>query len=270
MENNKQVWVFTSDTHAPVSLDKIPSGDVLVHAGDLQSEGDKEEFKQCLSWLRYQKHTHKFLIPGNHDFYLDQFPGPALQTCRSAGVMVLGMPNNAAYEKRTLENGLVIGGMPLVMGLENRWAFGESSYAYANPERYGFYQGIDFKEHFKNAIVRQVQALIKECDVIVTHAPLFGCLDQDGSGVHKGNTWFKEALDSVADRRVQLWVHGHMHESVGYETLYGRLEDQSKPPLQICNVAMCNRSNEHAYRPTVFDWSPDSGFACRVKPGSGF
>ncbi|KAI0976278.1 Metallo-dependent phosphatase [Xylaria arbuscula] len=61
--------VCISDTHN--SQCPIPTGDILIHAGDLTQSGSFEELRATISWLNQQPHQYKFVIAGNHDILLD-------------------------------------------------------------------------------------------------------------------------------------------------------------------------------------------------------
>lgn len=62
--------VCISDTH---SLDPgpIPSGDILIHSGDITAHGTPAELQTAINHLSTLPHPHKFIIAGNHDTYLD-------------------------------------------------------------------------------------------------------------------------------------------------------------------------------------------------------
>lgn len=62
--------VCISDTH---SLDPgaIPSGDILIHAGDITAHGTPAELQSAIDQLATLPHPYKFLIAGNHDTWLD-------------------------------------------------------------------------------------------------------------------------------------------------------------------------------------------------------
>lgn len=62
--------VCISDTHTqkPSSL---PSGDVLVHAGDLTNDGTVAEIQDQVDWIASLSFEHKIVIAGNHDSYFD-------------------------------------------------------------------------------------------------------------------------------------------------------------------------------------------------------
>ncbi|KAI8714035.1 Metallophos domain-containing protein [Fusarium sp. LHS14.1] len=62
--------VSISDTHNTRPI--LPSGDFLIHAGDLTETGSFDEVQAELKWLPDQPHTYKVLIAGNHDVLLDE------------------------------------------------------------------------------------------------------------------------------------------------------------------------------------------------------
>ncbi|MCJ1392000.1 hypothetical protein MMC18_004867 [Xylographa bjoerkii] len=61
--------VCISDTHTQKL--PVPSGDVLIHAGDLTNAGTTLEIQTQIDWLKSLPHTQKIAIAGNHDSYLD-------------------------------------------------------------------------------------------------------------------------------------------------------------------------------------------------------
>ncbi|KAK8037764.1 Metallo-dependent phosphatase [Apiospora marii] len=64
--------VCISDTHnANARCGPLPTGDLLVHAGDLTQSGTLAELQAAVAWLRAQPHRHKIVVAGNHDLLLD-------------------------------------------------------------------------------------------------------------------------------------------------------------------------------------------------------
>lgn len=61
--------ICISDTHT--NTPHIPSGDVLIHAGDLTNAGTVEEIQAQINWLNSLPHREKIIIAGNHDSYFD-------------------------------------------------------------------------------------------------------------------------------------------------------------------------------------------------------
>ncbi|KAM0721260.1 hypothetical protein Q7P37_003548 [Cladosporium fusiforme] len=62
--------VCISDTHS-LNPGSIPSGDILIHAGDITAHGTPAELQAAIDTLSALPHPHKFIIAGNHDTYLD-------------------------------------------------------------------------------------------------------------------------------------------------------------------------------------------------------
>ena len=73
MSYRKIRMVCISDTHnaSPGEGYTPPSGDILIHAGDLTNNGQPSELRKALAWLQEADYEHKLLIAGNHDLTLD-------------------------------------------------------------------------------------------------------------------------------------------------------------------------------------------------------
>jgi Icc-related predicted phosphoesterase len=213
--------VATSDTHYVVDVKKwIPDGDVFIHAGDLMRTGYPSDFEDQLDWLNELPHAIKLYVPGNHDFHLQVYPGPALQQLRKVGVTVLGLPGNENYETYTLPNGKRVLGLPYVTGLP-RWAFDVTD--------------------------EQLQAVLNnhydEIDIVVSHMPPRYTCDKVGE-YWVGNAAYAEFAEGRYHHPIKHWIFGHIHEG------YGTIE---KLGTMYYNVAMCDRSYTHANYPMVID-----------------
>lgn len=60
--------VCISDTHN--SQPDIPTGEILIHAGDLTQSGTLRELQTALDWLNSLPHRKKVVVAGNHDSLL--------------------------------------------------------------------------------------------------------------------------------------------------------------------------------------------------------
>ncbi|PHH76820.1 hypothetical protein CDD80_1198 [Ophiocordyceps camponoti-rufipedis] len=61
--------VCISDTHDRSV--HVPTGDVLVHAGDLSTNGTASDIQAQLDWIRTLPHAVKIVVAGNHDRFFD-------------------------------------------------------------------------------------------------------------------------------------------------------------------------------------------------------
>lgn len=179
--------VCTSDTHFAFSADKIPDGDVFIHAGDLMYTGYFDEWHSRVESLAALPHKVKLFVPGNHDLHVQNYTGPANQDLRKAGVRMLGThPNHMAYK---LENGKVVLGLPFVTNLPG-WAY--------------------------NRTEEELEAMVPylpRADMVVSHSPPAGILD-NGYGA-------KAWLMYLMNQRPEHWLVGHIHESYGEDARRG-------------------------------------------------
>lgn len=60
-----------SDTHGKHEELKLKSGDILIHAGDIEARTQNDLVKFC-DWFDKQDYKYKIFIGGNHDFYLQK------------------------------------------------------------------------------------------------------------------------------------------------------------------------------------------------------
>lgn len=210
--------VATSDTHHTVDISTIPDGDVFVHAGDLMRTGYINDWYTQLEWLSQLPHKIKLFVPGNHDFHLQVYPGPALQELRNIGVWVIGLPGNTNYNYYNLPNGMSLLGLPYVTNLP-RWAF--------NIEE------TDLEKHL---------SMIGRHDIVVSHAPAQFHLDFI-NGKHVG---IKAYADYAKKHNPLHWICGHIHEG------YGNVQYDYDSTM-FHNVAMCDRDYIHTNPPLVLD-----------------
>lgn len=77
-----------SDTHCRLRKITIPSGDILIHAGDLTFDGSIEQTSQELRELgRYRSQFKEILlVEGNHDWLGVRMPELMDQMCKDNGI----------------------------------------------------------------------------------------------------------------------------------------------------------------------------------------
>src|SRR5690606_12635911 len=107
--------IALSDTHGKHRKIEIPDGDILIHAGDISSRGEKNEVVDFLDWFESQRHQHKIFIPGNHDFFFEVESLSEINSLIPEGVTYL---NDSGVEI----GGVRIWGSPITPWFNN-WAF---------------------------------------------------------------------------------------------------------------------------------------------------
>ncbi len=201
--------VCISDTHSfHVGL-KIPEGDVLIHAGDVSEQGYPGEVSDFLSWFSSLPHPHKIFIAGNHDWLFERE-----QEFASALV-----PNRITYlqDSGCEIEGLKIWGSPVTPTFHD-WAF--------NRDR-----GKPIRKHWR--------LVPTGTDILITHGPAWGVLDQN---VHCNPQGCADLLKRLEEVRPRLHVCGHIHASYG-TTQLGK--------TRMVNAAICNEAYRPVNKPVV-------------------
>lgn len=179
--------VCISDTHGMLDRVSLPPGDVLVHAGDLTSQGTIGEvtrFVQHLAKWR-SRYRHVVVIAGNHDrCFENQHRELAEGVLRDAGIIYL-MDSGVELD------GVRFYGSPWQPRFGS-WAFNVTR----GPE-------IDAKW-------LQIPSAV---DVLVTHGPPYGILDTTYRGTGVGCASLRQHVLT----RIRPLIHafGHIHEAYG-------------------------------------------------------
>ncbi len=64
----EQSIVAISDTHGRHRDLDIPLCDILIHCGDICTDGDENQIIDFFKWFSAQPATHKLFVSGNHDY----------------------------------------------------------------------------------------------------------------------------------------------------------------------------------------------------------
>lgn len=214
--------VVTSDTHFIFSPDKIPDGDVFVHCGDLMYTGYPSEWNGVVASLAALPHKIKLLVPGNHDFHIQNYNGIArAELRRRANVMLLD-----EHRPEIEIDGIRFLACPFMEGLPG-WAYNRS------------------QEEIEEWLNKRVAP-----DIMLTHSPIYNVLDacnpehavhykQEHVGSIGMHRWYQQQ-----HRPPKHWFHGHIHES------YGSIQEGE---CWFHNVAMCDRQYKQVNKPYVLE-----------------
>jgi len=176
--------VITSDTHGREDLIRsLPEGDVFVHAGDLMNSGlYPEEIISFSRWLGKLPIERRVVCGGNHDRLFQNMPEFARKYL-----------TNATYLENTgvKIDGVSFWGSPYTPEFLN-WAF----------------------MYPRGGAARQYWDQIPyDLDVLITHGPPFGILDQTEEGSpHLG---CEELLRAVEEKKPKVHIFGHIHGGAG-------------------------------------------------------
>lgn len=176
--------VVISDTHGLHDrIDSLPDGDILIHAGDfMNSELDLKEILSFNQWLGEQPFKQRIVCAGNHNRAFENMPEIAR-----------GLLTNAIY----LENdGITIDGV----------SFWGSPYT---PE----FMNWAFMYPRGGTAKRYWDLIPNGLDVLITHGPPHGILDQAAPGLeHLGCGELRKAVDA---KKPRIHIFGHIHGGAG-------------------------------------------------------
>ena len=176
-------FVTISDSHGYHKHLKLPSGDALIHAGDISMRGDELSIINFLSWFSNQNYQYKILIAGNHDFYFERASSKEIKKMIPDDVIYL---NNSS----TTINNIKIWGSPITPWFFD-WAFNR-------------YRGEQLKKYW--------DLIPEDTDIIITHGPVLGILDSTTKAEHVG---CEDLLNRVNKIKPLVHVCGHIHEAYG-------------------------------------------------------
>lgn len=208
--------VCISDTHGDHEGLELPAGDVLIHAGDITSHGREQETRDFFQWLGSRRFDTVICVAGNHDTFVEAEPKLAEQFASDNKVNLL---NDSALEV----GGVSFWGSPITPRFHD-WSFMRDP-------------GAPIEAHWNQ--------IPETTDVLITHGPPFGILDQverpDGQQEHTG---CPSLLTRVQGLSLKLHIFGHIHECHGSLRQHG---------VAFHNVCTMNQFYRRAYSPVVID-----------------
>lgn len=206
---------FLSDTHS--KHNHVPSsffdgGDVLIHSGDISSQGYEYEVRSFLKWFdSIPDYRHKIFIAGNHDWLFERHEKVAKS--------ILSEFPNITYlqDSYVVIDGVKIYGTPWQPEFFN-WAF--------NLPRHG-----EKLQHVWSKIP-------DDTDVLITHGPAHGYVDRViGRTDHLGCELLIKRIQEV---NPLIHVSGHIHSGNG-------VADNGR--TTFINASILNESYRVEYRP---------------------
>lgn len=198
--------VCISDTHTQEPTSAIPSGDVLIHAGDMGNVGNAEEVQKQINWLNSLPHPHKLVVAGNHDTFLDprsRYKSDEGKSVDWGEIKYLQHSSTTITFPDHSNRKLTFYGAPQIP-------------ACGGPE---------FAFQYERGVDAWTETIPKDIDVLITHTPPKFHLDLGGLGCEflLSETW-----------RVKPRVHifGHVHCGYGRENIFW--DEGQKAYEKIC------------------------------------
>ena len=172
-----------SDTHMRHRNVRIPDGDILIFAGDMavcRTIQDVAGFNEFLSGF---PHPHKILIGGNHDHLLAESPELGRKLLKDVHYL---------QDEELIIEGIKFYGSP--------W---QPTFNTAACDAFALPRG--------DAMRRKWQLIPDDTDVLITHVPPCGIMDEDG-GISHGCSDLLQTVQRISPR---FHIFGHIHNYYG-------------------------------------------------------
>lgn len=216
--------ICISDTHSDHDrLKNLPTdGDLIIHSGDCTHEGKFQEFIIFMDWYSKLPYKHKVLIPGNHDFILQEMPVWAIDYAKELGIHLL------------IDSGVEIEGFKI---WGTPWVPYCGDWAYCTRDNV--------------SMICAFNKIPLDTNILVSHGPPKGSFD---------NKYGSEHLASAVSFLKELKLHqfGHIHEAYG--VTQKRISGPgpcrgivSKPFIVNAAMAGCK---QHAYKNCASNHKP--------------
>lgn len=181
-----------SDTHGYHNNVKIDPTEVLLFAGDAMTSGyGLNQLTSFLDWFQMQPAAYRIMIAGNHCRWIENNPEEFRELLKK-------YPDIIYLEDESVTiNGYKIYGTPHSKIFYN-WAFNRTE--------------DELDSLFSN--------IPEDTDILLSHAPQFGVLDNLVDGENVGERTLKEKLKKLY--KLKLHVFGHIHNAFGMVKPHGR------------------------------------------------
>lgn len=214
--------VIMSDNHSNWNVD-VPDGDIFIHAGDYSYTGSQKSLKKFNDFLGNLPHKHKLYIPGNHE---------------------KGFEKEYNLYTETITNGININGQTLELdglrffGCSYTPTFGQWAFMHDDDQRKRYWEVLS----------------PDSVDVLITHGPAFGLLDQAIPNVseHLGCIHLRNYVERV---KPKVFVHGHIHGSGG--SVIPLKHWDNTPDTMVVNAAVLNEKYKLVREPIVIEVDND-------------
>lgn len=188
---------------------KLEGGDLLIVAGDLTRTDGPDEHVDFAMWINKQNYKKKIVISGNHDnshikYGGDLFNQNTMEYLCDSGTEFQYEQNEIIYNS---DNSVILDVAVKKMKKLKIWGSPwTKTFKGMNPHCKAF--TVDTEEE----LVKKWSLIPQGIDILVTHSPSYGVLDEVSDGENVGSeTLIKPMIKSGC----RLHVFGHIHEAYG-------------------------------------------------------
>lgn len=205
---------MVSDLHG--FYPKLEGGDLLIVAGDLTARDKFPEYCDTFQWIAGSNYKKKILVAGNHD--------NLLQTDDWFAKMTIDF--EYLCDSGTEFEGLKIWGSP--------WT---RTFKGMNPKCKAF--TVDTEEE----LAEKWTLIPDDVDILVTHSPPHGMLDENTQGKMCGSSTL---IERIFKTKTKLHVFGHIHEA---HEMHSCSEGSTFFPMIFVNASHVNEHYQPVNKP---------------------
>lgn len=239
--------VLISDTHGlhneMLDYNKLPEGDVLIHAGDCTNVGKPHEVEEFVHWFMNLKgYDTKIFIAGNHDF------GFELKHVKYKTGSIEWYYNLMNEENLSQSDVVYLEDSEFIIQSPE---FSRPIKFYGSPWQPEFYDWAFNLPRNGEELSKYWSMIPDDTDVLITHGPPFEVRDYVNNFRQVNRYVGCELLRSRVEQiKPKLHVFGHIHESYGVQYLGETL---------CVNASICTERYEPSNRPIVIDLNEYDG-----------
>ncbi len=173
---------------------KLEGGDLLIVAGDLTARDTPMEHLDFVEWCRNLPYKKIIVISGNHDNFLQKLKSK-----------YFGMPVYHDHCEYLCDSGTEFEGLKIWGSPWSLWFDG------INPKCTAFTGDED-------QLMDAYDKIPRDIDILITHTPAYGILDECTNGRHVGSKSLYGWLKYIG--RPRLHICGHIHEAYGKDEVF--------------------------------------------------
>ena len=231
--------VCISDTHSLHGgmSHEIPSGDVLIHAGDISNRGGEKDVTEFIHWFQNIKgFDEKIFISGNHDHCFERVNQPHHKGDYDWLHNLMSPENLSQSDVTYLEDSFIT--------IESD-EFSRPIKFYGSPWQPWFYDWAFNLPRMGEELLEKWNNIPTDTDVLITHGPPNGFGDLVNNWRQPNTNVGCELLrNRIEEINPLVSVFGHIHEGYGVELGNKTL---------FVNASICNSGYSPINKPIIID-----------------
>jgi 3',5'-cyclic AMP phosphodiesterase CpdA len=237
--------VCISDTHSLHNgmVHEIPSGDVLIHSGDISNRGGEKDVTDFVHWFQnIEGFDTKIFISGNHDFCFERVNEPHHKGDYDWLGNLISPENSSQSNVTYLEDNFITIESP---------EFSRPIKFYGSPWQPEFYNWAFNLPRMGEELLEKWNNIPSDIDVLITHGPPNGYGDLVNNWRQPYTNVGCELLrNRIEEIKPILNVFGHIHEGYGIYT---------NENTTFVNASTCTSDYRPINKPIIIDLTEYDG-----------